>query len=105
MVRILSLHPSDPGSSPGGRMFGVPRQYPVVVHVRVCACDDADVHVYDSSHAPVDDHAFACAISCIHGSAQQKPGSILRGVLFLGIPPSPEALARINTARVLCAGF
>ena len=32
----------------------MPRQYPVVVHVRVWACAHADVHVFYSSDAPVD---------------------------------------------------
>ena len=38
-------------------MFAVPRQYPVVVHVRVCACAHADVHVFFSD-APVDVEGF-----------------------------------------------
>ena len=39
-------------------MFGVPRQYPVVVHVRVCACAYADMHVDFFSDAPVDVEGF-----------------------------------------------
>ena len=71
-------------------MFGDPQQYPVVVHVRVCARAHVDVHVYYPYHAPVDVDVFACAVACVHGSALQMPGSILRGVSFGGSLQDPK---------------
>ena len=67
LVRIISPHPSDPGSSPGGGMFDLPRQYSAAVQVRVRVFAHADVRVHSPLHVPVHIDACACAVACVHG--------------------------------------
>ena len=125
LVRILGPHPSDPVSSRGGGKFDLPRQYPAAIQVRVRTCAHADVHVHSPCHAPVHVDTCACAVACVHGPPflRNRCQPILRGFLFLGsphhgavtpaeiprvfvlvppaqFPPSYEAVARINDARV-----
>ena len=67
-------------------MFDLPRQYPVVVHVRVRACAHADV--------PVHIDACACAVACVHGSPflrSRCPDQFCAGLCFWDPPPKPRS--------------
>ena len=105
-------------------MFGLPRQYPAAIQVRLRTCAHADVHVHSPLHVPVHVDTCAGAVACVHGPPflPNRCSQILRGSLFLGsphpgavtpdeilrvfvlfspaqFPPSYEAVARINDAR------